>query len=145
MQSDSCRGLQLRCHTAREGHLFRKFGWGNRKSLVEGPAAAGLDVRAQLLQYYRWGGWAGGQVGEYRYVEGGWGNCACPLFIPPPPAATVAALHCTAFLLAGRREQYSAERMSLVVLGAEDLDTLQQVGWRGGWKASRGSIAAIGA
>ena len=53
LQSDACRGMQLRCHTAREGHLFRKFGWGNRKSLVEDPAAAGLDVREALLAYYR--------------------------------------------------------------------------------------------
>lgn len=45
--------LQLRCRTAREGHLFRKFGWGNRKSLVEDPATAGIDVRQELLQYYR--------------------------------------------------------------------------------------------
>lgn len=52
-QSDGCRAMQLRCHTAREGHLFRKFGWGNRKSLVEDPAAAGLDVRAELLSYYK--------------------------------------------------------------------------------------------
>lgn len=102
-QSDACRSLQLRCHTAKEGHLFRKFGcvccgrgplnavrcgrtlaacraqvaamqakqsglcpcrpfcpclvsrcrWGNRKSLVEDPAAAGLDVRAELLRYYK--------------------------------------------------------------------------------------------
>jgi nardilysin len=45
--------MQLRCHTAREGHLLRKFGWGNRKSLVEDPAAAGVDVRGELLKYYR--------------------------------------------------------------------------------------------
>ncbi|KAL4440115.1 hypothetical protein ABPG75_003116 [Micractinium tetrahymenae] len=76
LQSDACRALQLRCHTARDGHLFRKFGWGNKKSLVEDPAAAGIDVRQELLKYYR--------------------------------------------------EQYSAERMNLVVLGGEDLDTLQQ-------------------
>ena len=53
LQSDGCRGLQLRCHTAREGHLFRKFGWGNRKSLVDDPAAAGIDVRQALLRYYK--------------------------------------------------------------------------------------------
>jgi len=53
VQSDACRALQLRCHTAREGHLFRKFGWGNRKSLVEDPAAAGIDVREELLKYYK--------------------------------------------------------------------------------------------
>lgn len=27
--------------------------WGNRKSLVDDPAAAGLDVRAELLKYYK--------------------------------------------------------------------------------------------
>ena len=55
LQSDACRSMQLRCHTAREGHLFRMFGWGNRKSLVDDPAAAGLDVREALLAYYRCG------------------------------------------------------------------------------------------
>jgi nardilysin len=53
LQSDACRAMQLRCHTARKGHLFSKFGWGNAKSLVKDPAAAGIDVRAQLLQYYK--------------------------------------------------------------------------------------------
>lgn len=38
----------------------------------------------------------------------------------PSPAATVPC--------ALRREQYSAERMNLVLLGGEPLDTLQQVG-----------------
>lgn len=52
-QSDTCRLAQLRCHTAVEGHIYSKFTWGNRKSLVELPAAAGIDVRSQLLQYYR--------------------------------------------------------------------------------------------
>ena len=32
------------------------------------------------------------------------------------------------------REQYSAERMNLVLLGGEPLDTLQQVGKSGWWK-----------
>ncbi len=33
------------------------------------------------------------------------------------------------------REQYSAERMNLVLLGGEPLDTLQQVG-KSGWRGS---------
>ena len=52
-QDDSSRLAQLRCHTARDGHIYRKFTWGNRKSLVSLPAEAGLDVRARLVEYYK--------------------------------------------------------------------------------------------
>ena len=52
-QNDSCRLAQLRCHTAQDGHLYRKFTWGNRKSLIEQPAAAGIDVRQRLVDYYK--------------------------------------------------------------------------------------------
>ena len=53
LQSDGCRLLQLRAHSARQGHVVRKFGWGNRKSLVDDPGAAGIDVRSQLLDHYQ--------------------------------------------------------------------------------------------
>jgi nardilysin len=53
LQSDSCRLSQLRSATAQSGHPANKFGWGNRLSLAEQPAAAGLDVREQLLCYYK--------------------------------------------------------------------------------------------
>ena len=52
-QSDACRLAQLRSHTARAGHLYRQFTWGNRKSLVEQPADAGIDVRHRLMSYYK--------------------------------------------------------------------------------------------
>jgi hypothetical protein len=52
-QDDSSRLAQLRCHTARQGHIYRKFTWGNRKSLVALPAEQGVDVRERLVQYYR--------------------------------------------------------------------------------------------
>lgn len=52
-QSDSCRLAQLRSHTAQKGHLYQKFSWGNRKSLVEQPSAAGIDVRKRLFSYYK--------------------------------------------------------------------------------------------
>ena len=75
LQSDGCRLLQLQCHTAREGHIYRKFSWGNQKSLVDLPAEKGVDVRERLLEHYS--------------------------------------------------SHYLAQRMSLVVLGAESLDQLQ--------------------
>lgn len=75
LQSDSCRLSQLRAHTSRAEHPASKFGWGNRKSLVEDPAAAGIDVRAALLEHYK--------------------------------------------------KQYGAERMNLVVLGGQPLETLE--------------------
>ena len=75
LQSDGCRQMQLRAHTSREDHPAHKFGWGNRKSLVDDPATAGHDVRAELLKHYK--------------------------------------------------GQYSAERMNLVVLGGESMETMQ--------------------
>ena len=54
MQRDSERLAQLRCHTARPGHPYRRFFWGNLKSLWQGPKAAGVDVRQELVAYYRW-------------------------------------------------------------------------------------------
>lgn len=42
VQSDSGRLSQLLCHTAREGHPYGKFGWGNRRSLWDVPQAAGV-------------------------------------------------------------------------------------------------------
>ena len=53
LQSDGCRLQQLQFHTSREGHPFRKFSWGNKKSLIEDPTARGLDVRERLLDYYK--------------------------------------------------------------------------------------------
>ena len=52
-QDDSSRLAQLRCHTARGGHMYQKFTWGNRKSLVTQPAQRGVDVRARLVDYYK--------------------------------------------------------------------------------------------
>jgi len=75
LQSDGSRLVQLRCHTAREGHPFRIFGWGNKRSLWDAPAEAGRAPYPALLQHYK--------------------------------------------------GQYSAERMTLAVLGAEPLDDLE--------------------
>jgi secreted Zn-dependent insulinase-like peptidase len=33
--------------------VYNKFSWGNKKSLWEEPAAKGLDVRQELLDYYK--------------------------------------------------------------------------------------------
>ncbi|KAK9820983.1 hypothetical protein WJX81_000873 [Elliptochloris bilobata] len=52
-QEDHSRLAQLRAHTARQGHIYRKFSWGNRKSLVDMPKAKGVDVRKELLRYYK--------------------------------------------------------------------------------------------
>ncbi|MEW5302568.1 MAG: hypothetical protein WDW38_002287 [Sanguina aurantia] len=75
MQEDGCRQSQLVSHTAKPGHIYNRFTWGNKKSLWDDPRAAGIDVRERVLAYYK--------------------------------------------------QQYCAERMSLVVLGGESLDALQ--------------------
>jgi hypothetical protein len=53
LQSDSTRLSQLRCHTAVEGHVYRKFSWGNLKSLIEMPKSKGKDPRQEVMDYYR--------------------------------------------------------------------------------------------
>lgn len=53
LQSDSTRIVQLRCATARPGHVFTKFSWGNRRSLLDEPRAAGLDPRGCVVDHYR--------------------------------------------------------------------------------------------
>ena len=52
-QSDSCRLGQMRCDTCAPGHPFRRFFWGNRASLYDRPRAAGADVRASVVDFYR--------------------------------------------------------------------------------------------
>ena len=75
-QNDTCRVEQLISHCSDDGHVYRRFGWGNRKSLVEMPKADGTDVRGALQAFHR--------------------------------------------------KYYSTNLMSLVILGKEPLDTLQQ-------------------
>ena len=52
LQADDARLTQLRCHTSKEGHVFRKFTWGNRKSLYDGPRKEGYDIQKEIKAYY---------------------------------------------------------------------------------------------
>lgn len=54
MQSDGARLSQVRCHTARDGHLYRKFSWGSRRSLYDDPRAKGVDIRSEITAYYKY-------------------------------------------------------------------------------------------
>ena len=74
-QNDQCRADQLIAHLSDDGHVYRRFGWGNAKSLVELPKADGTDMRAALATFHK--------------------------------------------------QWYSANLMTLVILGREPLDTLQ--------------------
>ncbi len=42
LQADDARLTQLRCHTSKEGHVFRKFTWGKPQEPVRWPQAGGL-------------------------------------------------------------------------------------------------------
>ena len=53
VQDDGCRVDQLVAHLSEPGHPYSRFGWGNRKSLVELPKAAGTDVRAALVSFHK--------------------------------------------------------------------------------------------
>uniref|UniRef100_A0A1D1XVB1 Insulin-degrading enzyme n=1 Tax=Anthurium amnicola TaxID=1678845 RepID=A0A1D1XVB1_9ARAE len=52
LQSDSCRLLQLQCHTAIRDHPFNRFFWGNKKSLID-AMESGVNLREEILQLYR--------------------------------------------------------------------------------------------
>ncbi|KAJ0979208.1 hypothetical protein J5N97_014682 [Dioscorea zingiberensis] len=52
LQSDSCRLLQLHCHTAVPNHPFNRFYWGNKKSLVD-AMESGVNLREEILQLYQ--------------------------------------------------------------------------------------------
>ncbi|KAL3700566.1 hypothetical protein R1sor_018588 [Riccia sorocarpa] len=52
LQSDSCRLLQLMCHTAYEKHPFHTFSWGNKKSLGD-QMLKGVDMRGKMLELYK--------------------------------------------------------------------------------------------
>jgi secreted Zn-dependent insulinase-like peptidase len=40
------------CSDAVEGHVLRKFGWGNKASLLTQPTASGVDVCGQLRAFH---------------------------------------------------------------------------------------------
>lgn len=48
---DAVRLQQLYCHAARQGHIFRKFSWGNMKSLMDDPESKGIDIFPILHQF----------------------------------------------------------------------------------------------
>ncbi|WOL14776.1 nardilysin-like [Canna indica] len=52
LQSDSCRLLQLHCHTSSPGHPFNGFFWGNKKSLVD-AIENGVNLREEILKMYK--------------------------------------------------------------------------------------------
>mmetsp|Transcript_13710 Transcript_13710/g.34915 ORF Transcript_13710/g.34915 Transcript_13710/m.34915 type:complete len:1093 (-) Transcript_13710:73-3351(-) len=52
-QSDSTRRVQLLAELSDEGHPYRRFGWGNRKSLVELPEANKVDVPKALAKFHK--------------------------------------------------------------------------------------------
>ena len=49
---DGDRVSQLRCHLCADGHPHKGFGWGDARSLVAQPAAAGVDVRAEMHKFH---------------------------------------------------------------------------------------------
>lgn len=51
LQNDACRLQQLQCHTAAPGHPFKRFSWGNNKSLVD-AMEKGINLREQILKLY---------------------------------------------------------------------------------------------
>lgn len=50
--SDSARSQEVMCSCANDGHFFKKFSWGNLKSLKEDPVSKGVDPNAQLRKFY---------------------------------------------------------------------------------------------
>ena len=51
-QNDACRVEQLIAHMSAPDHPYHRFGWGNKRSLVDLPKAAGTDMRAALVGFH---------------------------------------------------------------------------------------------
>jgi secreted Zn-dependent insulinase-like peptidase len=49
---DGSRLQQLLCHQAQDGHVLRKFSWGNANSLDKVPARLGVDVHSVLRAFH---------------------------------------------------------------------------------------------
>ncbi|CAM9645016.1 unnamed protein product [Chrysoparadoxa australica] len=52
-QSDGCRLEELWCHSSKDNHPYSKFCWGDLRSLKEQPAAAGLDIKEEMLAFHK--------------------------------------------------------------------------------------------
>jgi len=53
LNADNWRAFQLLKSTSNPAHPMSKFGTGNHATLRDGPKAAGVDVRAALLDFHR--------------------------------------------------------------------------------------------
>lgn len=51
--SDGTRLQQLMCDSATNGHVLRKFSWGNMKSLLTVPKSKNIDTHSILKGFYR--------------------------------------------------------------------------------------------
>ncbi|GLE05992.1 hypothetical protein PINS_up015203 [Pythium insidiosum] len=51
-RNDRIRVQQVLCDTAPVAHPYRRFGWGNHKSLSEDAQRDGIDVRDTILSFY---------------------------------------------------------------------------------------------
>ena len=50
--SDSARQQEILCCNTNSGHFYRKFSWGNVKSLRDTPRENGIDIISRLRQFY---------------------------------------------------------------------------------------------
>ena len=50
--SDGARSQEVMCSCANNGHFFKKFSWGNMKSLKDDPVSKGVDPNVQLRLFY---------------------------------------------------------------------------------------------
>ncbi|KAJ0405749.1 hypothetical protein ATCC90586_007692 [Pythium insidiosum] len=52
-RNDRIRVQQVLCDTAPPSHPYRRFGWGNHKSLFQNAQRDGIDVRDTILKFYQ--------------------------------------------------------------------------------------------
>lgn len=50
--SDAARAQEVLCSCANDGHFYRKFSWGNLKSLKDEPISKGVDPNEKLRAFY---------------------------------------------------------------------------------------------
>src|SRR5262245_20147429 len=52
-EEDFMRAHRIAGHTCRDGHPLRRFAVGNEKTLRDDPKGQGLDIREELIKFYK--------------------------------------------------------------------------------------------
>ena len=116
-QHDGARRQQLWCHLARNDHPLHGFSWGNRQSLIDEP----LKVVSRVAASKQCSGLTAWSVGP-RTVSMLPSCHPCHSYHTTTPQA---GTNVNAELRRFYTQEYATSRMTLVVIGSEQLEALE--------------------